>query len=215
MSATHSSLFTHAKYYAGSVLIAVAATSISGIGTFGMERGAGDSLCVTKVAALHDGSQYVSTVSMIDFTSDRPVGKLSEKEQTKGPDITAGDGITIGGVAGGGGTFVRWGDTVTVTKSDAFLVTGNKFGFNFRYEVRNAGSAATAPAFTNRLRVGETVLAQQTAIVLKGTEARRIESQGYLPTGTYVLKLSLDDGNKVPETDETNNVFTVTVAFTP
>jgi len=212
MSATHSSLFTHARHCAGGILIVVA-TSVAVVDANGTGRCMDVPLRATVMSTVH-AMRYTSTMSIPGTPPVRMTDRTTA-EAKAGPDITAGDGIMIGGVAGSGGRFVRWGDTLVISKADAFLVNGAKYGFNVRYDVRNVGEIATAPAFTNRLRVGTVVFAQQTAIVLKGAETRRIDAQGYLPTGTYVLELALDDGNKVPETDETNNTFRVTVVFSP
>jgi CARDB len=121
------------------------------------------------------------------------------------PDITSQVGITIGGHA------APWGGVIVLTPADAVLQSGGQCAFNVSYDMKNIGAAATAPAFTNRLRDGATVISQQSGLSLASGESRVINTQAYLAPGGHGVSLMLDDGLVVTESNEANNLFRVKV----
>jgi len=134
----------------------------------------------------------------------QPTGQL--------PDITSKKGITIGGAVGGaGGKFAPWGGTINLTQADSFLQSGGKCAFNISYDMVNTGPVPTSPAFGNRLRSGADVVSHQSSLALNTGETKQINTQAYLPPGSQVVSLSLDDDHVVTESNEGNNVFRVQV----
>jgi subtilase family serine protease len=129
------------------------------------------------------------------------------------PDITdAKKGIIIGGAVGGaGGQFVPWGgfaDLSGVTPLPGTIVNG-RCAFNATYFEINIGGAATSPDYTNKLKVDGADAAINTARHLNAGETKSVTTQPYLNEGSHALTLSLDDGNVVAESSESNNQFSI------
>lgn len=130
--------------------------------------------------------------------------------QGQQPDITGKGGISIGNKS------TKWGGTITLSKKDAVLSSNGRYAFNITYAMVNLGNVPTAPAFVNRMRddVG-TVVTQQTGLALNAHESKTIHTQAYLPEGTHLYKLSMDDDTVVSESNEGNNTMTVTIIVAP
>jgi hypothetical protein len=134
------------------------------------------------------------------------------------PDITdVKPGITIGGAIGGvGGKFVPWGGTADL--SDVAPLSGTaangRCAFNATYEETNTGTAVTSPTYVNKLKLdGSTVVAINNTRHLNVRESKLVTTQAYLIEGSHSLTLSLDDGNLVAESNESNNVFSIKYAL--
>lgn len=116
------------------------------------------------------------------------------------PDINAPNGITIAGHS------APWGGAITLSASDAFLVSGGTCAFNISYDLKNSGMAPTAPPFKNRLRRDSTVVSIQSNLSLAAGETRTIATQAYLTSGNHVLGLFMDNDFAVAESNEGNNI---------
>jgi hypothetical protein len=133
------------------------------------------------------------------------------------PDITG----TTGGITISGNGFpdtVKWNGTATLTDSQAVTRVNGLCAFNIHYDMANVGASATAPypppapgpRFMNVLYDDATPASKQTDLYLAVGAVEGIDTQAYLAPGTHVLKLSLDDGNVIHESNEANNTFTLT-----
>jgi hypothetical protein len=132
--------------------------------------------------------------------------------QSARPDITSLKGITLGGAIGGaGGKFSPWGGSITLTEADAVTVSNGKCAFNVSYDLVNAGPTATAVPFENYLRTNQAIVSKQTQLSLLANQTKVINTQAYLPAGTFPLNLVLDTTSKVGESNEKNNALKVTV----
>lgn len=120
-------------------------------------------------------------------------------------DITAKDTITIGGKS------ATWGGSIQLDNNDAFLVSNGKCAFRVSYDMVNGGSLATSPPFWNRTRASGKVVTQQSNLELAAGEERNILTDAYIDAGSHTVELSLDDDSQVPESDEGNNKFSLTV----
>ncbi|HKQ30303.1 MAG TPA: CARDB domain-containing protein [Burkholderiales bacterium] len=130
------------------------------------------------------------------------------------PDITDGRrGIIIGGgIGGAGGVFVPWGghaDISGVAPLPGTVVQG-RCAFNVTYFEKNIGTAATSPAYTNKLKTLAGDAAINGARHLNAGELKPVTTQPYLPEGaSQALMLYLDEGSAVGESDEGNNFFSI------
>lgn len=115
-------------------------------------------------------------------------------------DINAPNGITIAGHS------AAWGGMITLSASDAFLVSGGTCAFNISYDLKNSGLAPTAPPFKNRLRRNSTVVSIQSNLSLAIGETKKIATQAYLTSGNHILGLFMDNDFAVAESNESNNV---------
>ena len=115
-------------------------------------------------------------------------------------DINAPNGIKIAGHS------APWGGMITLSASDAFLVSGGTCAFNISYDLKNSGMAPTAPPFKNRLRRDATVVSIQSNLSLAAGETRTIATQAYLTSGNHILGLFMDNDFAVAESNESNNV---------
>lgn len=115
-------------------------------------------------------------------------------------DINAPNGITIAGHP------APWGGMITLSASDAFLVSGGTCAFNISYDLKNSGGAPTAPPFKNRLKRDSTVVSIQSNLSLAVGENRTINTQAYLTSGPHILGLFMDNDFVVAESNEGNNV---------
>ncbi len=133
--------------------------------------------------------------------------------QGRKADITdAKKGIIIGGdIGGAGGKFVPWGgfgDLSDVAPLPGTIVNG-KCAFNATYVEVNIGAAPTTPNYTNKLKVDGADAAVNTARHLNAGQSESVTTQAYLNEGSHALTLSLDDGNVVAESNESNNQFSI------
>jgi hypothetical protein len=133
------------------------------------------------------------------------------------PDITG----TSAGMTISGSFFpdtVKWGGTATLSDSQAAARVNGLCAFNIHYEMANVGATATAqyappapgPRFTNVLYDDAVAASKQTDLYLAVGAVEGIDTQAYLRPGTHTLKLSLDDGNAIQESNEANNTFSLT-----
>jgi len=130
------------------------------------------------------------------------------------PDMTSKRGITIGGAIGGaGGKFVPWGGSVVLTEAEALHGSPNsECAFNLSYDLVNLTAVPTSPAFLNRVKADAKVVSIQSELSLGPREAKRINTQAYLPIGKHTLSLSIDDDHTVaeaPPRGESNNVVRI------
>lgn len=143
--------------------------------------------------------------------SDETNNVYSAQVEVKGPcdaklaDITAKANITIGGQT------APWGGTIALDDTKALLISNGACAFRVSYDMLNQGQAGTSPPFWNRTRAGSKVVTQQSNLVLAAGETKNILTDAYLPAGTYDVELSLDDDGQIPETNEGNNKFRVSV----
>lgn len=131
-----------------------------------------------------------------------------------GPDVTSKKGITVGGAIGGaGGKFAPWGGSIQLTEADAFLQSNGHCAFNVSYDIANSGTAATPNPFKNWLLAKGATVAINSALSLNAGETKQINTQPYLPQGTYELQLKMDAEGSVAESNETNNLMAVKINF--
>lgn len=121
------------------------------------------------------------------------------------PDITSHKGPQIGGKS------VPWGGSVSLGRKDAKRVQNGRCVFDFVYEMSNDGKGDTSPQFVNRLREGGTLVAVNSGLSLRAGETKTLDTEPTMPAGRYAIGVSLDDGNAVAESNESNNVFRVIV----
>lgn len=143
----------------------------------------------------------------------KPAGVPTAQQPRGRADITENkQGIIIGGgIGGAGGKFVPWGGFADL--SDVAPLPGTagsgKCAFNATYFEVNKGTAATAPLYTNKLRVDGADVAINSNRSLNAGEAKSVTTQPYLNEGAHALTLALDDGNLVAESNEGNNQFSI------
>lgn len=122
-------------------------------------------------------------------------------------DLVDNKGIVIGGAFGGtGGKSVAPGGSVKLASSDAFLMSNGKCAFNISYTMENNGTAAAGPSFVNRIYNGANVISQQSGLNLDAGKTKTVNTQAYLSPGASTLRLALDAGNAVVESNEANNI---------
>jgi hypothetical protein len=133
------------------------------------------------------------------------------------PDITG----TAGGMTISGNFFphtVDWGGKVTLEESEAIGRANGGCAFNIHYDMANVGGSPTAPyappapgpRFMNIVYDDAIAASKQTDLYLAVGAVEGIDTQAYLKPGTHTLKLSLDDGNAIKESDESNNTRSLT-----
>jgi hypothetical protein len=133
------------------------------------------------------------------------------------PDITG----TAGGMTISGNFFphtVDWGGKVTLEESEAIGRANGGCAFNIHYDMANVGGSPTAPyappapgpRFMNIVYDDAIAATKQTDLYLGVGAVEGIDTQAYLKPGTHTLKLSLDDGNAIKESDESNNTRSLT-----
>ncbi|MFA7281196.1 MAG: M12 family metallo-peptidase [Sterolibacterium sp.] len=122
------------------------------------------------------------------------------------PDLIVNGSFSMGGSipATAFGKTVDWGGTQTVSLADAFMKDYGKCALNVTYGHYNKGDVAT-DAFTDRLYVDGKMTAQPNFQTLAAHDSAFINTQMLLLPGAHKLMLSLDDDNRVSESDEGNN----------
>jgi hypothetical protein len=127
-----------------------------------------------------------------------PCGPKSDITSTKGPRI--------------GGKVVPWGGSVVLSKANARSVSANGICiFDMFYSISNKSNVATHPAFVDRMDEDGKAVALNSNLHLNATETKTLQTEPSLQSGTHILRVSLDDGHVVSESNETNNVFQVKV----
>jgi len=171
--------------------------------------------CLLLAIFLQPVSQASRSARLRDTSNGILVGDRTSQPSLASPtmpDLVSQHGITIGGAIGGvGGHFSAWGGTITLSAADAIVVSGGKCAFNVSYDMVNLGTDATSALFKNNLRIGSTDVSIQSSLSLAGGATRQIDTQAYLQPGTNTLSLTLDSENAVAESNEANNVSTVTI----
>lgn len=115
--------------------------------------------------------------------------------------------------------YVTPGNKIQLTKADSFNQSGNKYAFNLMYILYGSPQTEVTAIdnLTNRLRIGSEVINQHKAAFLNtdsannDTKIHYVRTQVYLPVGTSVITLSLDDDKKIAESNEDNNTHSFTV----
>lgn len=129
------------------------------------------------------------------------------KEVPEISDLTAADPVQIGPVV------VDWGDTATLSATQATRRRGGVCYFPYRYLTINAGPGHVEGT-TNRLRLGSVtgaLLAQDDLPALQPLSSAAAEGAIGLAAGTNIVVVEVDAPGYVPETSETNNLRRVIV----
>ncbi|MFH1152985.1 MAG: CARDB domain-containing protein [Pseudomonadota bacterium] len=112
------------------------------------------------------------------------------------PDITISNPVTIGGKE------ARWGGSLTLDAATALKINGI-CRYPLKYIVRNAGSGPAQP-FTGSWSCGGNTWIKQFPMISPGSSSTQNDTIELKP-GKQTLKLKVDHGAQVKETDETNN----------
>jgi hypothetical protein len=121
------------------------------------------------------------------------------------PDITSAPGVVVGA------RNVQWGGIVSVNASEARGVHDGACDFAIRHSAQNASTAA-AGGFSRRWtnsNVAGTWEMSYPSIPANGS-VERVDTLPLKP-GRNMLYLTLDSGNAVAESNESNNLFRVAV----
>lgn len=127
--------------------------------------------------------------------------------QSSAADVTSQKGIKIGAA----GKSAPWGGAISLTEADAFLQSNGKCAFNVSYDMENLGGTATITPFKNNVLAAGAVVSIQSALALNAGETKQINTQAYLPPGSYALQLKLDADNNISESNENNNVVAIKI----
>lgn len=108
---------------------------------------------------------------------------------------------------------VKWGDTITLTPADAFLVSNGKPAFNVYYSHREY-AGAPASGFKNKIFFNGKVVSIQSKLKLKPKQIKPIHTQAYLGPKSGKLEIRIDADNDIKESNENNNFnFFVYIRF--
>lgn len=115
--------------------------------------------------------------------------------------------------------YVAAGKKIVLTPADATNQSNGNYTFTIMYVLYGSPSqdALGLGEFTNRLRIGDSILNQHTVKfaevdkIANNTKMQYVRTTIILPIGESVIKLSLDDDKKVKESNENNNLHTFTV----
>lgn len=124
------------------------------------------------------------------------------------PDLGAYGFLTIGSKQ------VQWGNLITLDPSDAFMFSGGNPAFDLYYADKNYGSTS-AVGYKNVVKLDGTLVSQQTNRTLAAGQKKDIHTQAYLvpSPGIHILKINIDGGNNILESNENNNKFFVKIQF--
>jgi hypothetical protein len=124
------------------------------------------------------------------------------------PDIASAARLRVAGKHA-----VVWGGALTLTDADARAAKGGVCQVAFEHELRNEGLAPSA-ASNRRWTDGSQPMSfsAPTPALAPGATALRVDTLALAP-GAHVLTLGLDSGNQVKESNEGNNVYTITVTL--
>jgi hypothetical protein len=163
----------------------------------------------------YSGWEAIKILSPNEMVSNRAGFRVvcRRPEPQTALDLTIGKQIIkIGGEIGGAGAKAAIsGGTITLMARDSFMQSAGKCAFNITYELVAYGTAPTSPIFLNRVRSDNDIVSIQSNLALKGGESKLIQTQAYLPAGTHLLTLTVDDENTVTESNEANNVVKIRV----
>ncbi len=108
---------------------------------------------------------------------------------------------------------VQWNGTITLTPTDATLISGGKPAFEIYYAYREY-NGGTASGFNNKIFFNDKLVSQQTNLSVGATEIKPVHTQAYLGPQNGRLQIKIDADNQVSETREDNNFgFYVNVNF--
>lgn len=119
------------------------------------------------------------------------------------PDVTSRQGITIGSQSS------AWGGYLQLNANDSTLNTPRGCQYRMKYDVVNIGGA-TAEGFNSVLFEQGAIHTETNMNVGKGA-SKNASGNIILPAGQHQLTARIDHPNKVAETKEDNNQFSVTV----
>lgn len=135
------------------------------------------------------------------------------------PALYFGDGVLGAQPINKDSRYVTAGKKIVLTPADSFNNSGGKYAFNLMYILYGSPQADVLKLenISNRLRIGSEVINQHQVKFLStdsgnnDTKIHYVRTQVYLPIGTSVVTLSLDDDKKIAESDEKNNNYSFTV----
>lgn len=109
---------------------------------------------------------------------------------------------------------VRWGNTITLTPADAYIISGGTPAFKIYYSEKNYGNAS-ASGYENTIVYQSIVRSRQTNRSLTPNQKKDILTYAYIPISatTQALTFKIDAANNFFETSEANNIGTVYVNF--
>lgn len=115
--------------------------------------------------------------------------------------------------------YVAAGKKIVLTPADATNSSNGNYTFTIMYIIYGSPSQDVLglEEFTNRLRVGDSLLNQHTIkfaatdSIANQTRMQYVRTTIILPIGESVIRLSLDDDKKISESNENNNYHTFTV----
>jgi len=126
----------------------------------------------------------------------------------KKSDLVPGKTLTIGNIT------ANWGSTLII---DASVQGGRKRGhaceLRMAYDVKNKGTGA-AGVFHSRLFEEGSTLHQGSINSLAPTASKKVSGTIYLPNGTHIVGVFVDNQTKVSESNEQNNKQRITVKVT-
>jgi hypothetical protein len=109
---------------------------------------------------------------------------------------------------------VQWGQTITLTPADAFLVSGGKPAFDVYYAYREYNGVAVAGPFKNKIFFNGNLVSQQTNLSTGPSQIKNVHTQAYIGPQNGQLQFKIDADNEVAESREDNNFgFVVNVKF--
>ena len=160
------------------------------------------------------------------FAQRPPMIKLKKSvDISVRPALYFGDSVLNAQPINKDSRYVTAGNKIVLTPADSFGNSGGKYAFNLMYILYGSPQAdvTSIENLTNRLRIGNEVINQHQVKFLttdsgnNDTKIHYVRTQVYLPIGTSVVTLSLDDDKKVAESNENNNMhsFTVEVVAKP
>ena len=107
---------------------------------------------------------------------------------------------------------VEWNRTITLTPSDATLISNGKPAFNIYYNYREYNGEAAA-GFKNEISFNSKVVSIQTNLSVKPKQIKYVATQAYFGTKSGKLCFKIDAGNNIKEKSENNNEACVNVKF--
>lgn len=139
------------------------------------------------------------------------VGPVVAQQPTavaSGIDLTADPNPQL--IRRGGMNPTQWGGSVSVDAGQALSVLDGKCYFGLHFELRNLGTVASPPfEFTLGAQGAEPSMRRSGPLAAGATSSQ--DMFAYLPSGTSVLRLTVDSAKQVLESNEQNNALEVTV----
>jgi len=107
---------------------------------------------------------------------------------------------------------VEWNRTITLTPSDAYLISNGKPAFNIYYAYREYNGVG-ASGFKNTIYFNSKVVSIQSNLSLKPKQIKYVFTQAYISPKNGALCFKIDSENNVSEKRENNNYGCVNVKF--